>query len=149
MEYDLTEDQLEELTETFAMFDRDGSGSITSKELGMIMRALGQEPTDAELMDMINEVELDGNGNIDFDEFRSLMAKKMREKDTDEELMEAFRFFDKDGNGFISAKELKQVMHNLGEKLTDEEINDMIRDADLDGDQAINFEEFARMMSTK
>ena len=149
MKYELTEDQLEELTEAFKMFDRAGKGTITTRELGNVMRSLGQDPTDAELQDMINEVDLDGNGKIDFDEFQELMAKKMQEKDTDEELMEAFRLFDKDGNGFISADELKAVMQNLGEKLTDNDITDMIKDADLDGDNAINFEEFVRMMTNK
>ena len=149
MEYGLTDDQIEELNEAFAMFDRAGKGVITTKELGTVMRALGQDPTEAELCDMINEVDLDGNGNIEFDEFTALMAKKMKEKDTDDELMDAFRLFDKDGNGFITADELKSVLHNLGEKLTDEEIQMMIKDADLDGDNVINFEEFVRMMTSK
>ncbi len=149
MQYDLTADQQEELKEAFAMFDRADRGTITTKELGTVMRALGQDPTEAELQDMINEVDLDGNGNIDFEEFSSLMSKKMKEKDTDEELMDAFKLFDKDGNGFISLDELKTVLTNLGEKLSDNDIADMIRDADLDGDNAINFEEFVRMMTSK
>ena len=146
---ELTEDQKLELSEAFKIFDRAGKGAITARELGNVMRSLGQDPTEAELNDMINEVDLDGNGIIEFDEFEKLMAKKMQEKDSPEELMEAFRLFDKDGNGFISANELKHVMQNLGEKLTDNDISDMIKDADLDGDNAINFEEFVRMMANK
>ncbi len=149
MEFELTEEQLEELSEAFKIFDRANKGTITTRELGNVMRALGQDPTEAELQDMINEVDIDGNGNIDFGEFRDLMAKKIQEKDSDEELMEAFRLFDKDGNGFISPEELKVFMHNLGEKLSDNDIADMIKDADLDGDNAINFEEFVRMMVNK
>lgn len=53
-------------------------GTITTKELGTVMRSLGQNPTEAELQDMINEVDVDGNGIIDFPEFLSLMAKKMK-----------------------------------------------------------------------
>ena len=45
------------------------------------MRSLGQNPTEAELQDMINEVDADGNGTIDFPEFLTMMARKM--KDTD------------------------------------------------------------------
>jgi len=133
----------------FSLFDKDGDGTITTKELGTVMRSLGQNPTEAELLDMINEVDADGNGTIDFPEFLSLMARKMKDTDTEEELIEAFKVFDRDGNGFISAAELRHVMTNLGEKLTDEEVDEMIREADVDGDGQINYEEFVRMMMAK
>jgi hypothetical protein len=42
------------------------------------MRSLGQNPTEAELQDMINEVDADGNGTIDFPEFLTMMARKMK-----------------------------------------------------------------------
>ena len=109
-----------------------GDGTVTTKELGTVMRSLGQNPTEAELQDMINEVDADGNGTIDFPEFSSLMARKMKDTDTEEELVEAFKVFDRDGNGFISAAELRHVMTNLGEKLTDEEVDEMIRETDVD-----------------
>ena len=54
------------------------AGTITTKELGTVMRSLGQNPTEAELQDMINEVDADGNGTIDFPEFLNLMARKMK-----------------------------------------------------------------------
>ena len=83
---------------------------------------------------------ISGNGTIDFPEFLTMMAKKMKDTDSEEELKEAFRVFDKDGNGFISAAELKLVMTNLGEKLTEEEVDEMIREADIDGDGQVNYE---------
>ncbi|CAL9769143.1 unnamed protein product, partial [Musa acuminata subsp. burmannicoides] len=125
------------------------TGCITTKELGTVMRSLGQNPTEAELQDMINEVDADGNGTIDFPEFLNLMARKMKDTDSEEELKEAFRVFDKDQNGFISAAELRHVMTNLGEKLTDEEVDEMIREADVDGDGQINYEEFVKVMMAK
>ena len=79
-----------------------------------MMRSLGQNPTEAELQDMINEVDADGNGTIDFPEFLTMMARKMRDTDSEEEIKEAFKVFDKDGNGYISAAELRHVMTNLG-----------------------------------
>jgi calmodulin len=83
---------------------------------------------------------LQGNGTIDFPEFLTMMARKMKDTDSEEEIREAFRVFDKDGNGFISAAELRHVMTNLGEKLTDEEVDEMIREADIDGDGQVNYE---------
>ena len=51
---------LPEFKEAFSLFDKDGDGTITTKELGTVMRSLGQNPTEAELQDMINEVDADG-----------------------------------------------------------------------------------------
>ena len=107
-------------------------GTVTTKELGRVMRSLGQNPTEAELEDMINEGDTDGSGTIDFPEFSSLMARKMKDTDTEEELVETFKVSDHDGNGFISTAELRHVMMNLGEKLTDEGVDEMIREVDVD-----------------
>ena len=59
-------------------------------------------------------VDADGNGTIDFPEFLTMMARKMKDTDSEEEILEAFKVFDKDGNGFISAAELRHIMTNLG-----------------------------------
>ncbi|PWN22265.1 EF-hand [Microstroma glucosiphilum] len=144
-----TEEQISEFKEAFSLFDKDGDGSITVKELGTVMRSLGQNPTEAELQDMVNEVDADGNGCVDFAEFIGLMARKLRDVDSEEEIKEAFKVFDKDGNGYISSAELRHVMTNLGEKLSDQEVEEMIREADVDGDGQINYQEFVTMMMSK
>lgn len=55
---------LPEFKEAFSLFDKDGDGTITTKELGTVMRSLGQNPTEAELQDMINEVDADGENSV-------------------------------------------------------------------------------------
>ncbi|KAH9687927.1 calmodulin-like protein 11 [Citrus sinensis] len=142
----LPEDQIAEFQEAFSMLDKDGDGCITFEELASAIKSLDQNPTEEELRNMINEVDLDGNGTIEFLEFLKLMATKMKENEAQEELKEAFKVFDKDQDGYISPNELRHVMMNLGEKLTDEELEQMILEADLDGDGQVNYEEFARMM---
>jgi len=114
----LNDEQVAEFKEAFSLFDRDGDGKITSKELGVVMRSLGANPTEAELKEMIKEIDIDGNGTIDFPEFLTMMARKLQDSEGEEEIREAFKVFDKDGTGFISAAELRHVMTNLGEKLT-------------------------------
>ncbi|KAI1193610.1 calmodulin-like protein [Nemania serpens] len=124
-------------------------GQITTKELGTVMRSLGQNPSESELQDMINEVDADNNGTIDFPEFLTMMARKMKDTDSEEEIREAFKVFDRDNNGFISAAELRHVMTSIGEKLTDDEVDEMIREADQDGDGRIDYNEFVQLMMQK
>uniref|UniRef100_A0A2I2Y8S0 EF-hand domain-containing protein n=1 Tax=Gorilla gorilla gorilla TaxID=9595 RepID=A0A2I2Y8S0_GORGO len=124
----LTEEQIAEFKEVFSLFDKDGDGTITTKKLGT-------NPTEAELQDMINEVDAHGNGTTDFPEFLTMMARKMKDTDSEEEIRETFCVFDKDGNGYISGVELHHVMANLG-----------VKEADPDGDGQVNYE-FVQMMT--
>eukprot|EP01087_Luapelamoeba_hula_P016063 TRINITY_DN4900_c0_g1_i1.p1 TRINITY_DN4900_c0_g1~~TRINITY_DN4900_c0_g1_i1.p1 ORF type:complete len:168 (-),score=45.36 TRINITY_DN4900_c0_g1_i1:73-552(-) len=146
----LTEEQVAEFREAFSLFDKDGDGTITAAELGTVMKSLGQSPSETELRDMISEVDANGDGQIDFNEFLTMMARKMQEGETGEdELREAFKVFDTDGNGFISPQELREVMLGLGEKLTDGEVDEMIKEADSNGDGQVDYAEFVKMMGGK
>lgn len=147
MVVEITEEQRNQFKEAFRLFDKSGTGVISARELGNLMKSLGQTPTEAELRDLVNEIDINGDGEIDFDEFVALMARQVTEHDAEEELREAFKIFDSNEDGFISALELKTVMTNLGEKLTDEEIDDMIREADFDNDGVINYDEFVYMIT--
>ena len=71
---------------------------------------------------MINEVDADGSGSIQFPEFLLMMAKKTSELNAEDEIREAFHVFDRDGNGYISRNEFSAVLLNIGEKITDEEM---------------------------
>uniref|UniRef100_A0A7E4ZS23 Calmodulin n=1 Tax=Panagrellus redivivus TaxID=6233 RepID=A0A7E4ZS23_PANRE len=144
---DLTSDKLEEFRQVFKMFDKNGDGRVTAEELGAVMQTWGQAPTRDELMDMINEMDQDGNGTVELNEFVSMMSKKMKQSEDDRELKEAFQVFDTDRDGYITAPELGVIMRNLGENLSEKEICEMIHEADLDGDGKVNFDEFVAMMN--
>ena len=70
------------------------------------MRSLGQNPTEGELLDMINEFDANGDGSTDFAEFLTMMAMKLKkdESGSDEEIKKTFKVFDKDGNCSILAR---------------------------------------------
>ena len=146
---DLSEERITEFKAAFELFDKDRDGAINNKELGTVMRNLGQNPSEEELKQMIREVDLNGNGTIDFKEFMCLMVKKMKDNDVEEELQEAFKVFDRDQNGYITSHELRHTMTNLGDNLSPEEVEEIIKEADLDNDQQIDFDEFMKVIMSK
>ncbi|XP_033735157.1 calmodulin-like isoform X2 [Pecten maximus] len=145
----LTDSQLREVKEAFSLFDMDGDGRVTTKDLGSLVRSLGINPSEVEVKQMAREADIDGTGKIEYREFVAMFARHINNVSTVDEIIDAFRVFDKEGNGYISAAELRHVMLNLGEKLLEEEVNDMIREADLSGDGHINYQEFAKVLIAK
>merc|ERR1712216_973344 len=134
-----------EIKEAFDLFDTDGSGEIDSKELKVAMRALGFEPKKEEIQKVISDVDDDGSGTIEYEEFLKMMTHKILNRDPKDEILKAFRLFDDDETGKISFKNLKRVAKELGERMTDE-LQEMIDEADRDGDGEVNEEEFLRIM---
>ncbi|KLU81384.1 hypothetical protein MAPG_00474 [Magnaporthiopsis poae ATCC 64411] len=157
----LTNDQLKQLKEVFDIIDKDGTGSISAEEFADAMESLGLSATDAEAQDIINDIDINKDGQIDFHEFLRAMAhpetdralnpnsQKPDMKKEQRELLQAFKVFDQDGSGSISPEELRQALRQLGDFYSDEEINDMISHADLDGNGSIDYQEFVQLMSAK
>ncbi|KAL1416990.1 hypothetical protein MTO96_027208 [Rhipicephalus appendiculatus] len=143
----VSEEALAELRELFALFDRDGDGEISAEDLGIIMRAFGHNPTEAELKTMIAELDADGNGTVDFLEFVAKVRADVLTTPTEEEARKVFKHFDRDGNGFIAADELRHFMTVLGEQPTDGEVDEILQEADMDGDGQISYEEFAALVT--
>ncbi|XP_039242155.1 troponin C, skeletal muscle [Pipra filicauda] len=145
----LSEEMIAEFKAAFDMFDADGGGDISTKELGTVMRMLGQNPTKEELDAIIEEVDEDGSGTIDFEEFLVMMVRQMKEDakgKSEEELANCFRIFDRNADGFIDIEELGEILRATGEPVTDEDIEDMMKDSDKNNDGRIDFDEFLKMM---
>merc|ERR1719474_2646031 len=99
------DDHIVELAkESFAEFDKHGRGRIAQNELTAVLRCMGQNPTDSEVNDMLNEVEVDveGSGVIEFEQFVKFIARlNSKEGDLEEEAQYAFNRFDTERTGKI------------------------------------------------
>ena len=145
----LSEEKKIECKEVFDLSDVDKVGTISTTNLGDVMRALGANPSEAELLEMIQEVDPNKTKKIDFAQFLELFDKRMKDPDTEEDLLESFKIFDKEGNGIISVQELKHLVSHFGEKLTEEEADELIREAGIDGDGTVNIYKFSKKLMNK
>ena len=102
----LEESQVAELREAFDLFDKNGDKTISAKELRHVFKSMGQEHTEEQVRDMMNDVDQDQNGDIDFFEFCALMAKRVKEPEKKDEYAEAFKVFDRMANGTVDGVEL-------------------------------------------
>jgi hypothetical protein len=71
---------------------QNGDGFISAKELGVLMRTLGRNPTEDEIMHIMNEIDVDHNGKLDFSEFTVMMRDKLTSEDMELEIKQAFRY---------------------------------------------------------
>ena len=94
-----------------------------------MLHKVGYNKSDEEINRMIAEVDIDGNGTINFFEFKMLMGLNMQTTDTEEDLCIAFSKFDPEKSGFITEKLLRHVMTNIVESLDKEELDALIETA--------------------
>ena len=141
-----SKNKLKEIREIFDFFDKNKSGAIATKEIGDLYRALGLTPTNAEIDDIIAEVDLDLSGTIEFNEFVQIFEKYKIQPLSEDQLINAFKLFDKDKNGLLSTDELIRIMKLAGEKMTREDADLIMKEFDLDRNGSINYNEFARMV---
>lgn len=147
---ELTKEQVQMLRKAFDMFDREKRGCIHTNMVSTILRTLGQSFEEKELQALIKEIDADGSGEVEFDEFLTLTAKFLVEEDTEamqEELREAFRMYDKESNGYIQTSALREILRALDDKLTNDELDEMIAEIDTDGSGTVDFDEFMEMMT--
>jgi len=151
---EVSAEQKEEFRAAFDIFVEDSTdGTITTKELGKVFRMLGQNPTEQELQEMVDEVDEDGSGTIDFDEFCQMMGKQLEAEKLEniperpeKELSEAFRIFDINGSGYLEMAELEAAFKLTGEPVEMWEIEHLILDGDKNEDGRLDYEEWIDMM---
>jgi calmodulin len=141
----LRQEDLNDIKECFTLYDKDADGKISCQDLGLVIRSLGSNPTEAEVDDIARN--MIRGPTFGLPELLQVMARFMGEsRNKQEEIRESFSVFDRDGTGMISAAELRHVMTNIGEKLSDQEVDEMIREIEVDRDGQIQYEEMVRLM---
>ncbi|GAB6023671.1 hypothetical protein CHUAL_009932 [Chamberlinius hualienensis] len=147
---ELTKEQKQMLRKAFDMFDKDRKGVINTNMVATILRTMGQTFEDRDLKELIEEIDSDGSGQLEFDEFLTLAARFVVEEDTEamqEELREAFRLYDKEGNGYINVSDLREILRALEDNMGEDELDEMIAEIDTDGSGTVDFDEFMEVMT--
>ncbi|KAJ3016521.1 hypothetical protein HKX48_003996 [Thoreauomyces humboldtii] len=147
----VSDEQYEYYKEAFNLFDRDKSGAIDLEELGAVMQSIGFQPSEEELMAMIDKVDADHTGTVEFDEFLQMSHEWMIQGrlETEDQIRDAFDSLDLDRRGYIDGDMLGRLLAMLlpDKVTTAEETLDMIREFDLDGDGVVGFDDFLGIMT--
>ncbi|KAE8626448.1 hypothetical protein XENTR_v10006632 [Xenopus tropicalis] len=140
---DYSDDQIADYKESFQLFDRVGDGKILFGQCGDVMRALGQNPTNAEVMKVLGNPKPEDMNikTLDFEQFLPMMQTVAKNRDVPglEDIIEGLRVFDKEGNGTVMGSELRHVLVSLGEKMTDDEVETLLSNHE-DANGCINYE---------
>ncbi|KAF2471837.1 EF-hand [Lindgomyces ingoldianus] len=165
---ELSEEQREEITEAFNLFDLDKDQYIDYHELKVAMKALGFDLPKQEIVSILNTHGIQATNApnqpqptgskakqaaqqayqapprllLPFHTFQTLMASRILSRDPTEEIIRAFDLFDEGGKGKITLQDLRRVARELGEGLQEDELVAMIEEFDMDADGAISREEF-------
>ncbi|CAM9248217.1 unnamed protein product, partial [Discosporangium mesarthrocarpum] len=144
----LSKEELAEFREIFNLVDKDGGGSITKEELGELMDTLGIDATPEEIDLMIDEIDQDNNGEIDFEEFVAVMSRKVNASYSADQVKGAFKVFE--GNappGHIKIESIIKALTTYGnEKLTMEQAQDLVSQLEPDHNSMVNYVEYVNMV---
>jgi len=143
-----SEDLIGEFQEAFMLFDTKGDGMIPANQVGEVLRALGQNPTEAEVKRLVQtSTPQKASDRVSFETFLPILQAVSSKKitDTADDFVEGLRHFDKDGNGSISSAELRHMLTHLGERMNEEDVEALIHGQE-DSSGNINYEDFVKMV---
>ncbi|XP_063701001.1 troponin C, isoallergen Bla g 6.0201-like [Culicoides brevitarsis] len=138
------------LKSIFESFDSTNTGNCPLEIIPAILSTLGVKTEKEELDVIIAEIDADGSGLIDFEEFLEL-ARRYIEPEPDytrlsAELKEVFMIFDKQNKGYLEIDEFKSIIKEIEPDLPEDELDNFVKEVDADGSGKIEFEEFLEVM---
>jgi calcium-dependent protein kinase len=143
----LNEIQIKSLRDTFLSLDDNGDGLLSLTELKEGLSRAGITDLPEDLKEIMEGIDADGSGVIDYTEFLAATIEK-RQYIQEDVCWTAFRVFDMNGDGKITPNELRMVLNNGNvNTLVDVQATaDVLKEVDKNGDGAIDFKEFMTMM---
>merc|ERR1712138_378659 len=122
----LGEEQVMEIKDAFDLFDKDRSGEITVGEMLDAMRSLGYDTEHGDAAQHVKNLDTDGSGALEFNEFYELLTARFSENTPKSDLERVFKLIDTDNKGSLSLANMRAVDDQIGEKKSDEELGDII-----------------------
>lgn len=149
MAWKLTIEEINQYKEAFTLFDKDSDGKISSEDLGVLIRSLGQNFSNKDLYRITVENDKDDSGTIELHEFLNLMAENRKVTEDQSNLIKAIKYFDRDNTGLIDLEEFKHVLTCVSEKLNKEETDYLVQICKVDSNGKFNYNELLKLMLIK
>lgn len=143
----MPDEQIDEakIKDMFDMFDADGGGTIDVDELTQAFISLGISDTKEEIDELVRQIDTDRSGEIEYEEFRAVIATLQAQRDSVQEMHKAFTYFS-GGKERITLSDLRKVMGEVGDHRTDQFLQEMFVIGDIDRDGVLTFQDFKNMM---
>eukprot|EP00039_Didymoeca_costata_P022066 m.346045 g.346045 ORF g.346045 m.346045 type:complete len:188 (+) comp28035_c0_seq1:234-797(+) len=135
-----------DLKACFEIYDTDSDGKLSSDDAIKCLRALGNVLTEAEVTEIVVNLDIECEGICDYNNLIKLHEQYKKPPIKNADLVAAFKALDEDGSGDITSQELRRVLQILGEPLSDSEVDEFMKAADANGDGTVDFKEFSDMM---
>ncbi|GFR87619.1 EF-hand calcium-binding domain-containing protein 2-like [Elysia marginata] len=150
----LLSDIRKKITEAFDIFDHESNKTVDVREVGTIIRSLNCCPSEAELHDMLAEIEEEEpTGYIRFEKFEPMMTKVLMERrykpSPEDQILKAFQVLDTEGKGFLTAEELTKYMTEEGEPFALEEMDEMMSAAIDPDKKTVLYKDYASAMAVE